>query len=155
LSTRRLDVHRGHVQDTNVSGSVSEISQKGSRNLIEQLTVANERSRESSRISDQSNNDGPRNIGQSNNMSTELGQLQNTVSHLQEFCSTLLQAVTPQVSGNQIVLLTNIQLTTSSNTGGTNITPSSGERRNSDLSADSINYRKDHHSFMAKLEVAW
>jgi len=83
LSTRRLDVHRGHVQDTNVSGSVSEISQKGSRNLIEQLTVANERSRESSRISDQSNNDGPRNIGQSNNMSTELGQLQNTISHLQ------------------------------------------------------------------------
>jgi len=103
--TRRQNLHCGHEQDRNVSSSVAGIRQKVSRNLIEQLTVANERSRETSSISDQSNNDDSRNIGQSNNMTAELRQLQYTVSHLQEFCSTLPQAVTTRVSGNQILLL--------------------------------------------------
>jgi len=39
-------------------------------------------------------------------------QLQETVNHLQEFCNTLLQAVTPQVSGNRVILQPNAFATT-------------------------------------------
>jgi len=102
----------------------------------------------------QSNNDGRSSIGQCNNISAEMRQLQETVSHLQKFCNIPLQAVTPHVSGNQIVLPPSTYLATTSVTRRAQIFPTTGERRHSRSSAtDSLHYRNDHHSFMAKLDV--
>jgi len=92
-----------------------------------------------------------RSIGQRNNMLAEMSKVQETVSHLQEFCTTLLQAVTPPVSGNQIVLPTNTQSTTTSVTADAHIPPLTGVCQYSGSSADSIHYRKHQLSFMAKL----
>jgi len=153
---RSQSVIREHQQAQDVASdrSVTSIGTRPRRrrNRQEQLASTSVRSREASSVSDLSTTDVRRSSGNSSSMTVEMRRLQDTVNHLQEFCNTLLQAVTPQVLGNRIVLPSNPLASTAIPTTATDTTATVSERLQSGTSADTLHNKKVHHALMTNID---